>query len=294
MKPSFAIVGGGRVGTALGQQLCRLGYRCTGVSCKSRESSQKASSTMGRCPASTSPWEITVGANIVFITTPDSVIAEVCEKIDSHGGFSAGSTVFHCSGALPSTIMRLRGKTDISCGSIHPLQSFARQLPQQNPFEGIVLAVEGDQQAVQIAKAVADDLGGICLTIKTEAKPLYHAAAVVASNYLVTLFDIAFSLLEESGIDRGNAVATLWPLVMGTLKNIETVGIPSALTGPVSRGDTRTVEMHLKEITRQKPDLAEAYRLLGLYTIDVAIAGNMISKKQAQKLKTLLDKPGLH
>ena len=292
MKPSFAIVGGGRVGTALGLHLARAGYPCVGVACTTRASAQKAAALIGEGVASDTPWEITPTANIVFITTPDSTISHVCEQIDTHKGFAPEAVVLHCSGALPSTILTVTSGKKAATGSLHPLQSIAGNDPDRNPFAGIVMAVEGTPRAVDTATTIGADLGATCFTIHTEAKMLYHAGAVVASNYLVTLCDAVFVLLEESGIDRNHAFDIIWPLLSGTLENIKTVGIPQALTGPVARGDAPIIKAHLQEIKTRKPDLLPVYRVMGLHTITVALAKGTITEAQAKKLRNVFDEKG--
>ncbi|MFZ5563213.1 MAG: Rossmann-like and DUF2520 domain-containing protein, partial [Thermodesulfobacteriota bacterium] len=292
MKPSFAVVGGGRVGTALGSHLVRAGYQCIGVACATPASAQKAADIIGTGVASAVPWEITPGADIVLITTPDTTIAKVCEQIDTHNGFAPGGVVLHCSGALPSTILKISRTPDVSTGSMHPLQSIAGNDPSVNPFKGIVMAVEGGPEALAAGKTMAADLGATPFIIRTDAKMLYHAAAVVASNYLVALCDAAFSLLEASGIDRNHAFETLGPLIFGTLENIRTVGIPHALTGPVARGDEGIINAHIQEIKNRKPDLLPVYRAMGLHTINVARAKGTITETQAEALKKILTAEG--
>lgn len=288
MKASFAIVGCGKVGTALGKFLTQNGYHLTGLSCKNQSSAQKAARILGTNHFSTVPWEITENSDIVFITTPDGVIEETCFNIAQHNGFSQNTVVLHCSGALPSTILSSAKTCGASTGSMHPLQSFANSKTEGNPFAGIVVSVEGDDKAVNTAQEIVKDLGADFAKIKTESKMLYHAAAVVASNYLVTLLDLAFKLIEEAGIPRKDAFKLLKPLVNGTLDNIENVGIPAALTGPVARGDIETVTRHLDEIGSKRPDLLSIYQTLGLHTIDIALSGKTISETTAKNLEKIL------
>ncbi|MDY6831018.1 MAG: Rossmann-like and DUF2520 domain-containing protein [Thermodesulfobacteriota bacterium] len=292
MKPSFAVVGGGRVGTALGVNLARAGYPCIGVACTTPASARKAADIIGEGVASILPWEITPAADIVFITTPDSAIARVCEQIDAHKGFAPEAVVLHCSGALPSTILTVTSGKKAAAGSLHPLQSIAGNDPGRNPFAGIVMAVEGAPRAVDVATAIGADLGATCFTIHTDAKMLYHAGAVVASNYLVTLCDAVFSLLEAAGINRDHAFDIMGPLLYGTLENIKTVGIPQALTGPVARGDTPIIKAHIQEIKIRKPDLLPVYRVMGLHTINVAMAKGTITEARAKTLRKVFDANG--
>ncbi|MBW1941147.1 MAG: DUF2520 domain-containing protein, partial [Deltaproteobacteria bacterium] len=273
MKSSFAVAGCGKVGTALGKILTRKGYRLTGLSCKNASSAQKATRILGTNHFSTIAWEITKDANIVFITTPDGVIEETCSNIAQNNGFSKNTVVLHCSGALPSTILSSAKTCGAFTGSMHPLQSFADSKTDGNPFAGIVVSVEGEDKAVNTAREIVKDLGADFAGIKTESKVLYHAAAVTASNYLVTLLDLAFNLIKEAGIAGKDAFKILKPLVEGTLDNIEKVGIPAALTGPIARGDIETVTRHLDENRQKKPELLSLYQTLGLHTIDIALSG---------------------
>jgi len=170
---------------------------------------------------------------------------------------------------------------------MHPLQSFASADHKTNPFQGITVSIEGEGPAVNTAKTMSTDLGGTVVTLLTEAKTLYHASAVVASNYLVTLLDLAIRLIEESGINRQDAFNLLKPLIEGTLSNIGKVGIQKALTGPIARGDIKTVEKHIEEIGFKRPELLSLYKMLAFYTIDIAEARGSISKSSIQALKKI-------
>ncbi len=287
MKPSFAIVGCGRVGKALGKHLQAEGYRLAGISTQHMESAGEAARAVGTENFTVYSWEITRNADIVFITTPDGVIADVCAQIAQHNGFKNGAVVLHCSGAHPSTILSSAQGSGATVGSMHPLQSFSAEAAG-NTFKGIVISVEGDPKAVSTAHQIASDLGADCLTIKTDNKVLYHAAAVVACNYLVTLQDAAFKLMEEAGISKKDVFSVLYPLISGTLSNIEKVGTVKALTGPIARGDTETITRHINGIREKRPEILNLYMTLGLYTIGLARTCETISDSKAEELSKLL------
>jgi len=289
VKPSFAIVGCGKVGTALGKFLVAAGYKAIGTTSKSLASAAKAAGILTTVRYSDVPWEITKTADIVLITTPDGAIADTCDCIAENIGFKPHAVVLHCSGALPSTILSSANQCGAFTGSMHPLQSFAAEDYPTSPFEGIIISIEGQKEALAAARQIAVDLGATCLTIATAAKTLYHAAAVVASNYLVTLLDLAFRLLGESGISAKEAFNALQPLINGTLSNIEQVGIPEALTGPIARGDIETIKRHLDEIELKAPGLLALYKTLGCDTIDIATAKGTLSEASAQELKQILN-----
>jgi len=288
MGCSFSIVGCGKVGKALGKFLTDAGYSAAGAASKSLSSAKAAADLLKTVRYSDIPWEITPSADVTLITTPDGVIADTCRLIAENKGFKAGSVVLHCSGALPSTILSSAGRCGAFTGSMHPLQSFAADNFTRNPFSGIIIAVEGEPRALTIAAEMASDLGATPLTIETQAKTLYHAAAVAASNYLVTLLSLAFRLLAEAGISGPAAYNALHPLIDGTLTNIKTIGIPQALTGPIARGDIETVKKHLVEIGSKAPQLTDLFKTLGFHTIDIAVAKGTLAEPDAEALRNLL------
>ena len=114
MKPSFAIVGCGRVGTALAKYLAEAGYITAGLASKSLSSAKRVADLTGSVIFTDTAWEVTRKADIVFITTPDGTIKEACDSIAVKNGFNSGSVVLHCSGALTSTMLlvgkKLRGE----------------------------------------------------------------------------------------------------------------------------------------------------------------------------------------
>lgn len=288
MKPSFSIVGCGKVGTILSKYLVDSGYTVQGFSSRTLSSAEKAAKLCGAERFTTDPLEVTPEADMVFITTPDGVIENVCKAISERKGFKENALVFHCSGSLPSTILSSAKTLGAVTGSIHPLQSFATTSPGKNPFEGIVMAVEGEEKAVEAGLEIANILGARGFRIQTEAKTLYHASAVVASNCLVTVVDFAYQLLEASGIGHEEAYTVLGPLIEGTLSNIKQVGTTRALTGPVVRGDDATVSDHLAAIESRLPQLKELYTILGRHTLSVAKRRGTLTHEAIEALQTLL------
>jgi len=288
MKPSVVIVGCGKVGTTLAIWLSKAGYPIVGLASKSLSSARKAAELIKITHYGQVNWDITSQADIIFITTPDGIISDACALISQHKGFKEKSVILHCSGAHPSTILSSGKACGATIGSMHPLQSIASIKTEHNPFQDIIVSVEGEDEAVKAARDIASVLGATSYTIKTDAKMLYHAAAVVASNYLVTLLDLAFNLIGKAGIEKKDAYQVLKPLIQGTLGNIENVGIPAALTGPISRGDVKTVQQHLDEMQFKAPELIILYRALGIHTIDIALAAGTLSDESAEKLRQIL------
>jgi len=129
---------------------------------------------------------------------------------------------------------------------------------------------------------------GHWIELKAGDKVIYHASAVVACNYLVTLIKLAADLWQTFNIPRQQAIQALLPLIQGTIHNIDTVGIPNCLTGPIARGDTGTIKKHLRALRKSAPDLLSAYRELGLQTIPIALAKGKIDERRAEELKAIL------
>lgn len=276
----IAIIGAGNVGTALAVLLQKAGHQITGIASRTAASAARAAERVN-APHGTDPLAYTRQADVIFLTTPDRVIAEVCSQIAANGGFGPGSIVVHTSGAHSSAILEAAGAYPLS---FHPLQTFANPDAGIANLPGSFITIEGHSEAIQPARQLVSDLQCKLLEIPTEGKPLYHAAACIACNYLTTLLDAALQVMEAAGVGREDGLPALSPLIEGTLKNIQRVGTTQALTGPVARGDASTVEAHLKAMESAIPQLIPLYNLLGQATVDVAEAKGTISPQDRLNL----------
>jgi len=286
-KPKIAVVGAGKVGSALALLLNRQGYPVTGVASKHITSANRVAQQLN-VPATVKPEEVTAGAEVVFITTPDRVIAQVAAEIDELGGFKPGQVVFHTSGAHAADEVGAARRSGALAASLHPLQSFADVKMAMENLPGSYFALEGDQEALPLAEQIVKDLGGKSFFIAARDKSLYHAAACIASNYLVSLMHFATGLYSRFGLSREEAFAALFPLVRGTINNISQVGPASALTGPVARGDGPTLAGHLEALNEVGAQELELYCKLGLYTVKVALEKGSINAEEAKKLEEIL------
>jgi predicted short-subunit dehydrogenase-like oxidoreductase (DUF2520 family) len=287
-KPAVAIVGAGKVGSALAILLQKKGYPMAGVVSRTFGAAQNLAAILG-CPAYEKAYELTRRAGLVFITTPDREIARVAEAISGQGGFYPGQIVAHASGAHAASELRGVRETGAWVVSIHPLQSFADVEGAMKNLPGSYFALEGDVEAISLAMQVVSDLEGKAFIIKADDKALYHAAACIASNYLVSLMHLAAGLYGQFGLSREEAFAALYPLVQGTLNNIKRVGPTQALTGPVSRGDATTVKDHLPALAKAGGTELNLYRDLGLYTIQIALDKGSIDYGQALQLRKVFE-----
>ena len=284
----FCIIGCGRLGISLAVFLSKQGFIPKAFSSRSPESVERAIRFSGKGKGYENPADAAGTSPLVFITTPDTLIEPICEKIALEGGFTHDTVVYHLSGALSSSILCSAKKAGAGTGSIHPLQAFAPyEEGRKSPFKGINMSIEGDERAVELGKEIVNALKANSFTIPTHAKTVYHASAVVASNYLVTLEHFALELLKQANLSEENAYEVLEPLIKGTLNNIKQRGCINALTGPVARGDDEIVSRHLSDIDEKLPQFSDLYRLLGRYTLDLAEKRGEIGPDAQQKLAAL-------
>jgi len=285
MPRKIAIIGAGRVGVALGYHLVQRGFELGAVVSRRLEAAQKAVNVIGQGVAAVEPCAVG-DAEIVFLTVPDRAIAEVCLELAQGGSISPGVAVFHCSGALPSRVLEPAQALGARVGALHPIQTFADLEQALISLPGSYFGFEGAGELEPLAEEIVRALDGRLVVLRPEAKALYHAAAVFACNYLVVLVDVAVELLGESGV--GEALAALLPLIRGTVGNLERLGLPGALTGPVARGDVATVAEHLRQLAQQRPELVDLYKRLAQRALRLAQAKGGIDAQAVEELKRLV------
>ncbi len=280
----LGFIGAGTVGTALAVLLSSKGYPVVAVTSRSPGAAAKLAGEVKSCRVFKTSQNVADAAELVFITTPDDIIAQVASQVNWH----RGQYVVHCSGAASTDILEPARKSGALVGSIHPLQTFAGVKQAVTNLPGSTFAVEAVEPLLGILKDIATDLNGNCIELKADDKVAYHAAAVIACNYLVTLVKMATDLWQTFSVPPDKATKALLPLIQGTLNNINTIGIPQCLTGPIARGDTGTIRKHLKTLNKIAPELLSTYKELGIQTIPVSLAKGKIDKRQAQELEAIL------
>jgi Uncharacterized conserved protein len=110
----------------------------------------------------------------------------------------------------------------------------------------------------------------------------------MASNYLVTMINMVERLYESIGFNSEDALKSFWPLVTGTIKNIETRGTVRSLTGPISRGDIETVKKHIQAFRDRLPEILDAYSIMGAFTVDIGLKKGTLTAERAEEIKSLL------
>src|SRR5262245_13636773 len=228
------------------------------------------------------------GAGVVFLTVPDSAVADVAFRLARARAFPRGAAVVHTSGFLPSSVLAPARGCGASVASVHPLRSFAD--PSRAPLRGVLFAIEGDARALPRVRTLVRDLGARPVGLRSDRKALYHAAAAVTSNYTVAIVDLARRILGEAVPGRGieDVFEGLLVLLSGTVENLRRIGTPKALTGPISRGDLRVVRGHLEALRRHLPSAVPLYCSLGLWTVGVGTRKGSLSPRSAAAIRGLL------
>lgn len=222
---------------------------------------------------SAAPPDLLLEANAVIVAVRDDAISTVARTIADTGLIGKRHVLLHCSGAQSAAeafgdvAARVTG-----IGTMHPMRAIidARQAAQS--LRGTVFGIEGDGSGRAMARALVAQLGGTALDVDGHGMALYHAAASIASNFLVALVDGACEALGGAGVPAPQAMQALLPLLASTVENLGRQGLPGALTGPIARGDAGTVVRHLEALAARTPALVPLYRTLALRALALARA----------------------
>lgn len=273
------IIGAGKVGKTLGRLwACSHSFVIQDLLNRDPAHSAQAAAFIGTGRVVEHYDELRPAA-VTLIASSDDQIADCCAKLANHGLLGPDSIVFHCSGALSSGILAQAAQHGAAIASAHPVASFAEPEETITRFQRVYCAMEGDSRAVRVLDGAFCAIGAVPVAIDGSAKTVYHAAAVFASNYVVTLLDIATRLYEKAGIDQATAYAMMQPLVEGSIGNVFRLGAAAALTGPIARGDSATVLRQHAALETLNARLAALYAELAGFTADLARQPNPLQDR---------------
>ncbi len=281
----LGFIGAGPVGTAFAVNLSKRDYQIIGVFDVVREAAQRFADDVSGCPVYDKAQGLVDNADMVFITTPDDIIPRVASELKWHAGQSA----VHCSGASTVHSLDSAREQGAMVGAIHPCQTFAGREQAIANLPGSTFAIESEEPLKTTLTEIARALNGDLVYLTSEDKALYHAAACIACNYFCTLVDIATDLWQNFGKSKEEAAKAYIPLLQGAVNNIASIGFPGCLTGPIARGDVKTIQSHLVALEKYAPDILSLYRELGLKTIPIGIAKGTLSEIKAEELRSLLE-----
>jgi predicted short-subunit dehydrogenase-like oxidoreductase (DUF2520 family) len=289
---TFVVVGAGRLGTSLALALTRAGARLRGFLTRTAEGAARAEALLGMAAAGGLLPLLGTRPSLVLLTVPDEALPGVASAVADalpRDGVRL-PTILHTSGATPLAVLDPCAVAGCPTLAFHPLQTFSDPIAGSERFPGTSVALTaGDAGGEELGQRLALALEARPFPLADEQRALYHAAACVASNYLVTLVDVASELFARAGLPEDAGPAAFLPLVQGTVDNLRAQGAVGALTGPLSRGDAATVRAHLRAIAQASPRTSLLYGVLGTRTLDVVRRQARLAPQELDALSTIFD-----
>jgi predicted short-subunit dehydrogenase-like oxidoreductase (DUF2520 family) len=259
-KPTIAIIGPGRAGSALGRALHQAGYSIAAIGGRNPDNVRNLADELG-AKACQSPATTIDLAELTIVAVPDDVILPLATEMVDSLCSAAGKAAVHLSGAQDRTALRPLAQASLRTGVFHPLQTFRRGAEAVQNVAGTYFGIDADALLRDQLMQLARDLRGHAFDLTGVNLALYHAAAVFAANYPTTLLAEAITLAVEAGLDADTARQGMTTLLAGAVNNLRDLPPAEAITGPASRGDEGTIERHLEALKRD-PELQRLYRLL--------------------------------
>lgn len=280
----IGFIGAGRLGQALAWSLNQAGLQVVAVSSMIDAHALALAEPIEGCEC-LSAQAVADRCNLVFVTTPDSVIGQTCDSLNWH----AGQAVVHCSGVTEVDVLQHALAQGASIGGFHPMQTFGDPHAAMRSLPGCTITAEAaDAALMEVLLQLVTRLGCVANRLPSGMRGRYHAAAGYTSQFINALFDQAVRLWQTWGATEQDALRALLPLAQGTLSAIESAGVARGMPGPVSRGDLTSIDKHLNAITPMGPQMLDFYRTLCTATIPLAQQAGGIDEARAQQFIGLL------
>jgi predicted short-subunit dehydrogenase-like oxidoreductase (DUF2520 family) len=282
--PVIGIVGAGAVGTALGVALTRGGWPIQAVASRDAARRERFRSLVDVPRAFVDPEPLLDEVELMILAVPDDAIAPLAASLRMY----AGQAMIHTSGALGAEVLLPAMAAGTQIGAFHPLVAFADLERAVAALHGATVAIEGDDQLVEMLARMAEVIGATAVRLAPGSKAAYHAAAVLAAGGFVALLDAIAELGRVAGLDEAGSLAIYGPLIEGTLGNAKALGIRDALTGPMTRGDVGTLVAHLETLRTHAPGVLELYIAAARREVDLAEARGALAPDAAERMRETL------
>jgi predicted short-subunit dehydrogenase-like oxidoreductase (DUF2520 family) len=283
-RPIIGIVGGGPVGMTLGAALAAAGWQVGAVASRDPGRRERFRRLVPGARAFAEPAGVLDECHLAIIAVPDDAIADVAAGMHLY----SGQALVHTSGLHGTEVLAAARAAGTSCGSFHPLVAFADVDRALAALRGATVAIEGDEDILDILAEMAQSIGALPVRLAPGSKPAYHAAAVLAAGGLVALLDVIAEVAAQVGLDEAGALAVYGPLAAQALGNARALGIAPALTGPIVRGDAGTIRAHLAALERDAPAALDTYRALVGRQVAIAEARRGLAPEPAARLRAEL------
>ncbi len=276
-------IGAGRLGKALAWHCARRDVRVAMVASRLRSGGEALAARIPGCRVADAQ-EVADSCDLVFLTTPDAAIRPTAEALR----WRAGSSLVHCSGATEVADLAKAAVDGAHTGGFHPLQTFGDPEAGAQSLPGCTVTIEAGQPLDTLLVSLAERLGCRVNRLPPGARPLYHAAAGYASQFVNALLREASVMWQSWGATEDAAVQALMPMVRGTLASIEQIGLAQGMPGPVSRGDVASVAKHVGALAAFDPLALGLYRELCQRTVNLALEHRRIDAATAERVRDVL------
>jgi predicted short-subunit dehydrogenase-like oxidoreductase (DUF2520 family) len=280
----IAVLGLGRLGSCLVRALAAAGVTQIAIATRERATAEQFASTVGAEAQAVDASEIADSADLVFLAVPDAAVRDTCDALP----LTATHAVVHLSGVLGLDCLEPAAVRGARIGALHPLQAFPAG-SSSDRFRGVYTGIEASDPALTAQlETIAHALGATPFSLAGVDRAAYHAAAVLTSNYVVALHAAAAEVWRLAGLPLAAARLALAPLTLGAAQAISERELPQALTGPIARGDVRSVASHL-QVLQADPAHAALYRALAHELLRLPLG---LSAETQRALAALLEEPG--
>ena len=292
LPDTYLLIGAGRLASALATALFEKGMRPELVASRTSTAAERLATRFEKTRATSIDDLAAISGSLTLISVSDDALVRVAEHLSRVRSDWTGHTVLHTSGSWSSEALTILGERGASIGSFHPVQTFTKidsDPLKASLFAELPIAVEGDDAFAETAFSLANLLGSAPFRITADAKTLLHAAAVTASNYLVTLYAIANEIAASTTEGDSPVSSYFKALSSRAIQNVIDIGPEKALTGPIVRGDIRVLSAHLTRLSEILPHLVPVYAALATETIRMAAGSGAIDPKVADEMLVQLE-----
>ena len=281
----IGVVGAGRVGAVLSAALRAAGHEIVAAGGDSAASLHRIETLLPGV-RSAKPTDVARECDLLLLTVPDDMLGNVVTTLVGAGAIRAGQVVCHTSGRHGLAVLEPATAIGARPIAMHPAMTFTGTEIDLDRLHGCVFGMTAGPEEREYAEGLVADLGGIPMWVPESKRTLYHAGLAHGANHLVTLVSQAMELLAASGAE--DPAATLRPLLTAALDNALASG-DAALTGPIVRGDVRTVQAHLDDIAENAPATIPSYVAMAKATADRAVLDGRLLPIRAARLVSMLD-----
>ncbi len=279
------VIGAGRVGAVLASALRARGHEIVSVAGESDASMRRAADLLPGVPVA-KPTAVARTCDLLLLTVPDDMLDNVVSQLAASGVLHAGQFVVHTSGSHGLHVLEPAARVGARVVALHPALTFTGTARDLERLPDCVFGVTAGPDEREWAQALVAELGGEVMWVPEDRRSLYHAGLAHGANHLVTLVSQAMELLGAAGAD--DPAGVLRPLLVAALDNALAEG-DAALTGPIVRGDVKTVRAHLAEITAAAPDTLPSYVALARATLDRVVTDGRVLPIRAAAIRRVLD-----